>query len=708
MADLLANGARLAAERRRKKREELAAAAAKSATPSPPAEPPSQPPRPPLPAPAPAPAPAAEEAAVDAKPPPSDEALSDAAVVAALAACSADWSAAPAKLRALLQEHGIGGVSEKCLKRLKQTFATAAIATQSLNTAGPASAAAGSSGPEATTTTTEERAGRGRCAVAAMPLKPGTTLSTFCGPPFAACLLASARGLHCEHCFGELPREFGRSPALQLASTRCPLGTPGASYCSTACKDADVARHGFFEAMWRDPDEPPPTTLRLAVRCLWRRRRLGESVQDAAIAVLFDAMACEASPDASAADEDSRLGALAVKQRTGFLPEGASAANVAMMLRRLRANAFAFTDAHGGMSIGFGVYPAAATLNHSCAPNCVLTYGEGAGIRVRTTSGVKRGDELTHAYVNLAAPTRTRRAELHAKYAFTCDCSRCVHGARYVFGGEDVDELMEARRSAHAAFGGPHAACGRPHAAARGGGDGSTSTAMPGGATDVSDPSKPQTSAQDVGGAADDEAGEAIEESVVMLHKASHPSVSRAMRRKYTAAALELRRQHCHRLSLLRYQAESAMEQLALEDIEEGIGGGGGGDGGGGGGGVRAGGEDGGGALDRDSPDLVAAECGRNALAFLEMALGHVPWHPNLSLARLHLALSEVGRGERRAAHKLLVACAAALDVTHGGEHALCRQAKALESKVHAALQQQEDGCGEGTQTNARSAPPGL
>ena len=191
------------------------------------------------------------------------------------------------------------------------------------------------------------------------------------------------------------------------------------------------------------------------------------------------------------------------------------------------------------MSIGFGVYPAAAALNHSCAPNCVLTYGEGAGIRVRTTSGVKRGDELTHAYVNLAAPTRTRRAELHAKYAFTCDCSRCVHGARYVFGGEDVDELMEARRSAHAAFGGPHAACGRPHAAARGGGDGSTSTAMPGGATDVSDPSKPQTSAQDVGGAADDEAGEAIEESVVMLHKASHPSVSRAMRRKYTAAALE-------------------------------------------------------------------------------------------------------------------------------------------------------------------------
>ena len=73
---------------------------------------------------------------------------------------------------------------------------------------------------------------------------------------------------------------------------------------------------------------------------------------------------------------------------------------------------------------------------------------------------------------------------------------------------------------------------------------------------------------------------------------------------------------------------------------------------------------------------------------------------------RRRWALSKLAA--ERAAHKLLVACAAALDVTHGGEHALCRQAKALESKVHAALQQQEDGCGEGTQTNARSAPPGL
>ena len=78
----------------------------------------------------------------------------------------------------------------------------------------------------------------------------------------------------------------------------------------------------------------------------------------------------------------------------------------------------------------------------------------------------------------------------------------------------------------------------------------------------------------------------------------------------------------------------------------------------------------------------TAVECGRNALAFLEMALGHVPWHPSLALARMHLGISEYRGGEHKAARKLLGLCVEALEVTHGGGHALTRQAKALEGKL--------------------------
>ena len=44
----------------------------------------------------------------------------DAAVIAKLHSVGADWSAAASKLRDLLAAHGVHGVSEKRLKRLKQ------------------------------------------------------------------------------------------------------------------------------------------------------------------------------------------------------------------------------------------------------------------------------------------------------------------------------------------------------------------------------------------------------------------------------------------------------------------------------------------------------------------------------------------------------------------------------------------------------------
>ena len=316
------------------------------------------------------------------------------------------------------------------------------------------------------------------------------------------------------------------------------------------------------------------------------------------------------------------------------------------------------------------------------APNCVITYGACGSLVLRSACAVGAGTELTHAYIDLCAPTRTRRAELHQKYAFDCGCTRCIQGALYVYGG-DVDGLMEARRSAHAALGGSvglggAVGCeGERTTAEEGGGAGGGA----GGGTGGGAGGGTGGGAGGGAGGGDDEAEDAIEESVAMLVKAQHPATGAVARYRYTEAALHLRRQHCHRLSLLRYQAESAMEQLAAEfpsgaahqhtspagptatSIAAGDAAGDGG------GGARCGAE-------------LAAECGRNALAFLEMALGHVPWHPGLSLARMHLAISEVRCGERPAARRLLEAAVASLELTHGAEHGLTRQARALRNEL--------------------------
>lgn len=65
-------------------------------------------------------------------------------------------------------------------------------------------------------------------------------------------------------------------------------------------------------------------------------------------------------------------------------------------------NNFAVTD-DLFIAIGAGCFPHGATLNHSCRPNCLLSYelheGEVPLQAVRVLEPVAAGDELTHSYV---------------------------------------------------------------------------------------------------------------------------------------------------------------------------------------------------------------------------------------------------------------------------------------------------------------------
>lgn len=58
--------------------------------------------------------------------------------------------------------------------------------------------------------------------------------------------------------------------------------------------------------------------------------------------------------------------------------------------------------------------PQGAALNHSCAPNCLLTYelekGKVPVQVVRAMQDIRAGEELTQSYVDLALPTWERKA----------------------------------------------------------------------------------------------------------------------------------------------------------------------------------------------------------------------------------------------------------------------------------------------------------
>ena len=90
------------------------------------------------------------------------------------------------------------------------------------------------------------------------------------------------------------------------------------------------------------------------------------------------------------------------------------------------------TNAHGtgagdpsSADLGFGLFPALATLNHSCAPNCAFAVTGGVA-RARATRAIAAGEPLTLAYVNLYEPRATRRAQLAAAKHFVCACECCT------------------------------------------------------------------------------------------------------------------------------------------------------------------------------------------------------------------------------------------------------------------------------------------
>ncbi|KAG2489824.1 hypothetical protein HYH03_011627 [Edaphochlamys debaryana] len=73
-----------------------------------------------------------------------------------------------------------------------------------------------------------------------------------------------------------------------------------------------------------------------------------------------------------------------------------------------------------------GLWPHFATLNHSCAPNCVH-YVVGDTMVVRAVEAVQPGTELHVSYLGREdlAPRQVRQAALESRYGFRCDCARC-------------------------------------------------------------------------------------------------------------------------------------------------------------------------------------------------------------------------------------------------------------------------------------------
>lgn len=92
----------------------------------------------------------------------------------------------------------------------------------------------------------------------------------------------------------------------------------------------------------------------------------------------------------------------------------------------LEVNCFEVRSAEGFM--GRGLYTLTAIMSHNCVANTTHSVlpTDNYRITVRTTTPVKKGQDLFSSYTFSLHPTLVRRANLAYSKYFDCDCQRCA------------------------------------------------------------------------------------------------------------------------------------------------------------------------------------------------------------------------------------------------------------------------------------------
>jgi len=95
------------------------------------------------------------------------------------------------------------------------------------------------------------------------------------------------------------------------------------------------------------------------------------------------------------------------------------------VLGRLYINGFEICD-EAMVSYGWGVYLGPSILDHSCQPNCMVSF-HGCNLTVTAATNISGLDSAFISYLDPSLPVTTRQNKLFNNYFFRCLCSKCVH-----------------------------------------------------------------------------------------------------------------------------------------------------------------------------------------------------------------------------------------------------------------------------------------
>ncbi|OQR88308.1 hypothetical protein ACHHYP_20314 [Achlya hypogyna] len=277
--------------------------------------------------------------------------------------------------------------------------------------------------------------GAGRWVSATRAFAPGDLVLE--SAPFAFALLPSLWTERCQSCF---------EPGSLARCGRCKL----VYYCSKGCQQTDWRTHHKFECP--------------------RLNGLVQSVSGDMIAeVLLVARTLRTLSDPSATpqtpppqsvaptdlvwfeeDHGGVARTAAVVESSGLLPSHVSYSRteIEQMLCRAHVNNFVITD-DLLLDVGAGCFPWGAMINHSCLYNCFTTFAPKTHVmQLRAVRHIAAGEEITHAYVDVALPSSKRQRQLQAQYHFACACERCASPTDLAASYDRPDERTPALEQA--------------------------------------------------------------------------------------------------------------------------------------------------------------------------------------------------------------------------------------------------------------------
>ena len=162
-----------------------------------------------------------------------------------------------------------------------------------------------------------------------------------------------------------------------------------------------------------------------------------------ALACAYNAfqLALPTATPATSGAADVTVTAMTAASMTATASATASATATAMTAAAMTAAATGASASDGARTLpqpggqGRGVFVSMSLVNHSCWPNCawspVVAAGAGSGagaatrLQLRTTRAVRRGEQLTVAYSDIALPPQRRGQHLARSHRFYCACARC-------------------------------------------------------------------------------------------------------------------------------------------------------------------------------------------------------------------------------------------------------------------------------------------